>query len=302
MRALVISGGGSKGAFAGGVAQYLLEEKNHKYDLLLGTSTGSLLIPHLALGKVGKIKEIYTNVTMNQIFNVNPFLVKHKDGVDTVSINHFNVIKQFVKGRRTFGESLNLRKFIKKNFTLSEFNQLKASKTDIVVTVTNLSLNDVEYKCVRDFEYDEFCDWIWISCNYTPFMSLVTKNNCDYGDGGFSNLVPINEAINRGATEIDVVILETETPIIPREIGKNPFSLMINLFVTLLDQIEKHNITIGKLSAISKNVKLNLYYTPVELTNNALVFNKIKMKEWWIDGYQYAQNKSEIMSENRLAI
>ena len=28
MRALVISGGGSKGAFAGGVAQYLIEEKN----------------------------------------------------------------------------------------------------------------------------------------------------------------------------------------------------------------------------------------------------------------------------------
>ena len=28
MRALVISGGGSKGAFAGGVAQYLIQEKN----------------------------------------------------------------------------------------------------------------------------------------------------------------------------------------------------------------------------------------------------------------------------------
>jgi hypothetical protein len=28
MRALVISGGGSKGAFGGGVAQYLLQEKN----------------------------------------------------------------------------------------------------------------------------------------------------------------------------------------------------------------------------------------------------------------------------------
>ena len=35
MRALVISGGGSKGAFAGGVAQYLIEEKKHKYDLLI---------------------------------------------------------------------------------------------------------------------------------------------------------------------------------------------------------------------------------------------------------------------------
>lgn len=46
MRALVISGGGSKGAFAGGVAQYLLQNKGRNYDLFLGTSTGSLLIPH----------------------------------------------------------------------------------------------------------------------------------------------------------------------------------------------------------------------------------------------------------------
>ena len=299
MRALVISGGGSKGAFAGGVAQYLLEEKKHKYDLLLGTSTGSLLIPHLALGEVNKIKKIYTDVTMNKIFNVNPFVVKHKDGIDTVSINHLNVILQFFKGRRTFGESQNLLTFIKTNFTLSEFNQLKASHCDIVVTVTNLSLNDVEYKSIRDFDYDDFCDWIWISCNYTPFMSLITKNDCDYGDGGFSSLVPISEAINRGATVVDVIILETEKPMVPVKIGRNPFSLMINLFVTLLNQIEKHNITIGKLSANSKNIKLNLYYTPVELTNNALVFSKVKMKEWWNDGYQYAQNKSEIMSENR---
>ena len=57
MRALVISGGGSKGAFAGGVAQYLMQELNHNYDLFIGTSTGSLLISHLALQKVQKIDE-----------------------------------------------------------------------------------------------------------------------------------------------------------------------------------------------------------------------------------------------------
>ena len=42
MRALVISGGGSKGAFAGGVAEYLIKEKGHKYDLFIGTSTSRL--------------------------------------------------------------------------------------------------------------------------------------------------------------------------------------------------------------------------------------------------------------------
>ena len=249
MRALVISGGGSKGAFAGGVAQYLLQDRLHKYDLLLGTSTGSLLIPHLALGNVSKIYDIYTNVDMSKIFDVNPFVVKKKGDIDVVSIGHFNVIWQFLKGRRTFGESHELQKYIKKNFTLSEFNQLKAAKTDIVVTVTNLSKNEVEYKSINDYDYKEFCDWIWISCNYIPFMSLVTKDRCDYGDGGFSSLVPIREAINRGATEIDVVILETETQLTPRIIGRNPFSLMVDLFQTLLTQVEKHDITIGKLAA-----------------------------------------------------
>jgi NTE family protein len=299
MRALVISGGGSKGAFAGGVAQYLLQEKKYQYDLLLGTSTGSLLIPHLALGKVDKIHSIYTNVNMDKIFDVNPFVVRHKDGLDTVSINHFHVIMQFLRGRRTFGESHRLRKYIRDNFTLSEFNILKASPTTIVVTVTNLSKNEVEYKCIRDFDYDEFCDWIWISCNYIPFMSLVNKNECDYGDGGFSSLVPIREAINRGATEIDVIILETETEITKRTIGKNPFSLMVDLFQTLLIQVEKHDITIGKLAAKNKDAKLNLYYTPIKLTDNALVFNKKHMKEWWDNGYNYAQNKSELMSDSK---
>lgn len=299
MRALVISGGGSKGAFAGGVAQYLLEVKKCEYDLFLGTSTGSLLIPHLALGNIDKIHSIYTNVNMHKIFNISPFVVKVKDGIDIVTINHFNVIRQFFKGKRTFGESKRLQKYIKDSFSLSEFNQLKKLKTDVVVTVTNLSKNEAEYKSIKDCSYDEFCDWIWISSNYIPFMSLVTKNHSEYGDGGFSSLVPIREAINRGATEIDVVILETEVNTTKSVIGKNPFSLMIDLFRIALDQVEKHDIALGKLLAKNKNVKLNLFYTPTKLTNNALIFNKEEMKKWWEEGYEYAQNKSEIMSDNR---
>jgi NTE family protein len=300
MRALVISGGGSKGAFAGGVAQYLLQEKKYQYDLLLGTSTGSLLIPHLALGKVEKIYDVYTNVEMSKIFSINPFVVKKREDRDQVTINHFNVLLQFLKGRRTFGESKKLRKYIKQNFTKEEFNALRANDVNVVVTVTNLSKNEVEYKSINDFDYDSFCDWIWISCNYIPFMSLVSRNGQEYGDGGFSSLVPIREAIQRGATEIDVIILETEKLVEMRKIGRNPFSLMVDLFGTLLDQVEKHDITIGKLAAKTKNVKLNLYYTPTQLTDNALIFNKKKMKEWWYLGFEYAKNKSEIMSENRL--
>jgi NTE family protein len=299
MRALVISGGGSKGAFAGGVAQYLIQNKGCKYDLFLGTSTGSLLIPHLALGNINKLHSIYTNVSMKKIFDINPFVVKHKNGVDTISINHFNVIRQLFRGKRTFGESRKLRKFIKSNLTIAEFEYLKSLPTDVIVTVTNITKNEAEYKSIKDCTYAEFCDWIWISSNYIPFMSLVKKQGCEYGDGGFSCLVPIKEAIHRGATEIDVIILETEIALEKTTLGNNPFSLMINLFLFMLDQIGKNDVSIGKLAATSSNAKLNLYYTPTRLTNNALVFDQEKMKKWWSLGFEYAKNKSEIMSEVR---
>jgi len=130
-------------------------------------------------------------------------------------------------------------------------------------------------------------------------MSLALRNGFEYGDGGFSSLVPIQEAILRGATEIDVVVLETEKTIGKIVIGKNPFSLLIDLFRIALDQIEKHDLLLGILSASDNNVKLNIYYTPVELTHNALIFNKTKMKEWWKKGFDFAQNKSKGMN-NRI--
>lgn len=299
MRALVISGGGSKGAFAGGVAQYLLQDKGYHYDLFVGTSTGSLLIPHLALGNIDKLHSIYTNVNMAKIFDINPFIIKKKQRQNYVTINHINVIRQFLRGKRTFGESRNLQKLIKSSFSVSEFEHLKSLPIDVVVTVTNISRNKPEYKSLKDCSYEEFCDWIWISSNYLPFMSLVKKNGCEYGDGGFSSLIPIAEAINRGATEIDVIILETEIKITKTILGRNPFSLLINLFLFTLDQVGKLDLSNGKLAAKNKNVKLNLYYTPTKLTNNALIFNEKKMKKWWQLGYRYAQNKSEIMSDNR---
>ena len=298
MRALVISGGGSKGAFAGGVSQYLIEELKHKYDLYLGTSTGSLLISHLALNKTEKIKDIYTSVNQKSIFNNCPFTVKKtKHGQMEIAINHINVLKNLVLGRKTFGESKNLRKLISKALSIDEFEDLQNSAEDIIVTVSNFSLNQVEYKSINDFEYDDFCDWIWISCNYTPFMSLVNKQGCEYADGGFGSVVPIEEAIKRGATVIDVIVLETEVTHLNRMPSKNAFSLMINMHSFMADSIEKQNIRIGKFVASNNDVIINFYYTPTVLTTNSLIFNQDRMKQWWEIGFEYAKRKNTGLNE-----
>ncbi|KIX22886.1 patatin [Flavobacterium sp. 316] len=291
MRALVISGGGSKGAFAGGVTQYLIEDLHKEYDLFMGTSTGSLLVSHLALNKVEKIKEIYTSVNQNSIFSNCPFVIRKRFGEDTIAINHFKVLRNFISGSKTFGESKNLKRLIKQIFTVEEFEELKNGPKEIIVTVSNLSLNTVEYKSINDFDYDDFCDWVWISCNYIPFMSLVRKNGCEYADGGFASMVPIEEAIKRGATHVDAIILHTETSLYNRLPARSPFNLLTNLFSFMMDRIEYQNIKIGKYEAKFKNATINFYYTPTLLTTNSLVFNKGQMKEWWKIGYDYAKSK-----------
>ena len=298
MRALVISGGGSKGAFAGGVAQYLIEELHYKYDLFVGTSTGSLLITHLALDKTQKIKDVYTSVNQSSIFSNCPFVVKkERHGKMEIGINHFNVFKNILRGRKTFGESKNLRKLISEAITVEEFEELKNSEKEIIVTVSNFSLNQVEYKSINDFDYEDFCDWIWISCNYTPFMSLVKKEGCEYADGGFGSMVPIEEAINRGATTVDVIVLETEVNHLNRMPSRNVFSLITNMHSYMADRIEKQNIRIGKFCASHSDAIINIYYTPTILTTNSLIFNKEKMCDWWEQGFNFAKRKNTDINE-----
>lgn len=291
MRALIISGGGSKGAFAGGIAEYLINDCCNQYELFVGCSTGCLLLPHLALGEIDKIKKIYTSVSQEDIFSISPFVItKKKEGYDT-KINHFNSVLSFIKGSPTFGESLNLRKLIKKSITEEEFDQLQNKNKQIIVTVSNLTLNQIEYHNSKDCTRDDFCDWAWASSNYIPFMSLMTKNGYQYADGGFGNFVPISCAIDNGATEIDVIILENEDQTLNLPEIKNAFSLLFRTFQFMKNTNNSKDIIIGKLIGMNQNIKINFYFTPKQLTDNPLIFDPTEMTQWWKDGYEYAKSK-----------
>ena len=50
-----------------------------------------------------------------------------------------------------------------------EFKLLKMINKEVVIMVSKLSTNKVEFKKMIVFSYREYIDWIWISCNYLPF-------------------------------------------------------------------------------------------------------------------------------------
>ena len=292
MKALVISGGGSKGAFAGGVAQFLIEDCKKQYDIFIGTSAGSLLIPLLSTGEMEKLHSIFTSVTQSDIFNVNPFIIYKQADVYKTRINHPGILRMFLRGKKTFGESLNLRNLITKFLTKDDFLKIKNAAPDVVVTVANLTTLQIEYKSVKDSTYDDFCDWIWASSNVVPFMSLLEKNDSEYADGGLGNMVPVSHAINMGATDIDVIILKTEKRKINNPPVRNALELTERAFDFMLNQIHIDDLIIGRMEGMQKNVNLNIYQPPESLTSNSLIFDPVKMKEWWSSGLHYARENS----------
>ena len=133
-------------------------------------------------------------------------------------------------------------------------------------------------------------------------MSLATRNGHEYGDGGLGCIVPIREAILRGAKVVDAIVLKQESMDQTKVLGQNPFSLMVSLFGHLLDRMERNDVTIGKLAAKTNDVQLNLYYTPSKLTENSLIFDKKLMTSWWKQGFEYAKKKCEEAQSNELRL
>ncbi len=298
MKALVISGGGSKGAFAGGVAEHLIKNNKNDYELFVGTSTGSLLIPFLALGDIERIKKLYTTIEQSDIFTVCPFKIRKKNGKVKVGINHLGIVKQFIKRQKTLGNSTNLRNLIHNNFTEQDFEKIKALKKEIVVTVANLTTQQIEYKSSNDYSYEDFCDWIWASSNMVPLMSLYQKDGNEYADGGFGNLIPLQEALVKGATSVDAIVLRLEKTSYNNPPLQNVLDVFARTTDFMLNQIASDDLIISQLEAESTNVHINFYFIKRILTTHSFIFNKEEMSKWWQEGlelFQTTECKSHLL-------
>lgn len=293
MKALVISGGGAKGAWAGGYVEYLVKEAGMSWDILIGSSTGSLLVPLIAINHWGELKKAYTTSYQHDIFSNCPFTVRRTEDGFKASFNHFRIILQFIQGRKTLGESRSLKQLIRTTFPPEKWEELKASGKQVIVTVSNLTHNVIEYKYARDYDYDDFCDWIWMSCNLVPFMSLVVKDGNEYADAGFGNPVPVQEAINLGAKEIDVIILRPRHHIRTSPPATNAFMLLLKTFNFMQVQLAHDDIQMSLMESRFGGNKIRLIHTPEELTDNSFIFDPEQMLGWWNKGYSYAQKTLE---------
>jgi len=283
-RGLVISGGGVKGSFAGGCVEYLMKEKNMDWDVLVGTSTGALLIPLISLGKIDELKDKYTNVTNSDIFSVVPYNSKGK-------LKVFNAIKRIILGKTSLGDASNLLKEIKKILTVKDYYSLNSK--DVFITVSNMTKSIVEYKKLGRETYFDFCEWMLASASVPIAFDIVVKNECEYLDGGILEPIPVQKAIDEKCDVIDIFILSSEYREDTKK-SKNIFDIASKTISLMNFEINNNDISISKLEGTQRNIQLNIYRIPYIPNLNSLNFNKKEMTKLWKDGYEFAKNNAPI--------
>jgi len=284
-KALVISGGGARGAWGVGVAKALIKDLGNSYNTVIGTSTGTLMGPFILGDRFEELEEAYTSVTQKDIFNVNPF--KSDGGIKT-----FNAIWRVIGGKKTLGESKPLKELINKFVDISLYNELRNSNKTFGATVVNLTTAESEVKTLKDNSFNDLKDWIWASANNPVFMSLLEKDGQFWTDGGLKDYASIDYVLkNDLADEIDV-LLHSSSEITNRNFTNigNVIDLILRTIDVFFSDVIQNDIQHAKLEAeLDKEIMINFYYMSKDQVNrfkNSLIFDKSKMQSLLNEGFQ----------------
>jgi len=249
MKALVISGGGSKGAFAVGVLTKLIREGEIKYDIIGGTSTGALMSTLAYFGKIRELKEVYTTISTDKLLTQN------------------SIRQAFERG--ALMDTARLEELVNKKVTKEMFEKIKAAKLVYFATVcletgevVYFHLNDMksdgDYKLYKIYRHEEYIKAIMASSNQPILMPYVRILDKHYVDGGVRENIPIRGALYNGATEIDVISMT------PKKVKYNfkPGNLLSMISQTIsiaTDDVLYNDLELAERVAKEKGIKIRLF-------------------------------------------
>lgn len=263
--ALVISGGGCKGAFAVGAIDWLREIKT--FDIIVGTSTGALIAPLVAAGKFSAAYNIYSNVTTKQVIRKYCCLT--------------------LPWRSAIYNDKGLRKIINKNYTSEIHEALKTSEVKVRACTVSLNSGLTCYWNPKDTSREVFMRALSASSNQPGLMSPVqVVEGGDYHvDGGVREIAPIQEAVKLGAKEVIAIVLEKSEPSIAQgEFDRIPKILLRSLELMFLET-RKNDIEVVQRMP---GVDLTVIRPKAHLVDNDLEFKPEIMREMINKGRQRA--------------
>lgn len=233
--ALVLSGGGAKGAFQFAAEKYAREVKGYKWDLIAGVSVGALNGVMLAMQKYARLEEIWKNIANGRIY--------------TGKMNFWAVVKMLFGSESIYG-----------NKPLKELIDQEVEpdlvKTDLRIGAVSLWTGGYKLFTSKDPEFGPKLKDIVLASTIMPIIWKPLEMTGEYRtmvDGGLRNISPLGDVLDAAPDEVVVINCNPAMPSVREkpfknilDIGKRSLDIALNeIFVT----------DVREFLRINKNVK-----------------------------------------------
>ncbi|MCD6309391.1 MAG: patatin-like phospholipase family protein [Candidatus Eremiobacteraeota bacterium] len=179
--ALILEGGGAKGAFEAGVIKYIYEKKI-PIDLVCGTSVGAINAAFFAFRKIKDLIKLWSWIQPDQVYHPWP---SHS-------------LKDLLSFTHIFSNSP-LEKTLRKHFKKTKINK---SPVPIVITAFNLQKATIE-----TFDHNSKTDLVDVLMASSAIQGIFPPRviaNQQYIDGGNGDNLPLKYAIDNGCKRLIV--------------------------------------------------------------------------------------------------
>ena len=213
-KALVLAGGGTKGAYQAGAIRALCEMGMDDWDIVTGTSVGSMHAALVVQKDYDYLYGIYDRLKKEEIFN----------GTLPVNLG----LEELIGERKEIGKTLlqvvrdkgvDISPLKKNIHALFDADKFFSSHTDFGCITATEKGHDGVY-VTKDMMRVNPEKWILASCSAYPAFPAAEIDGQSYVDGGYFDNVPVDFALRLGADEAVVIDLSA-TPYHPHYLTRS---------------------------------------------------------------------------------
>jgi len=277
-RALVLSGGGSKGAFEVGVLQRLMREQELDYDLLCGTSVGAINAAYLAQTPLGQPREAAARLRALW---------------DTVSTDKVHK-SWFPLGRI----SAFFKPSVYDSSPLQAWIRAGLDAAAVRTSRRRLRIVSVAYGTGEPFVADEqtpdLAEWVIASSAFPVMLTPASIRGDLWTDGGLRTVTPLGEAIRAGADVIDVILCSDPFAASPMDVrGAHAIPQLLLRSIDILNgEVSRADLRIAglkndlsELRPEYRKVQIRLFQPTAPLPFDSLDFTPANLRQMMAAGY-----------------
>lgn len=196
--AVVLEGGGARGAYQVGVWK-ALEEAGLRYDAVAGSSVGALNGAMMAMRRLDEAEELWSNMRFSQVMNVDDELMSKLFQFKLDEIDLAELARHALAILRGRGLDISPLKAL-----LSErVDERAIRESDVDFYIATFSLSDRRelYLRAKDLAPGEIQDMLLASAYYPAFRNEPLGGK-RYIDAGVQDVLPLKPLIERGSKDI----------------------------------------------------------------------------------------------------